>query len=117
MKEAEYKKICAAYRKKFTTEQILQMAERNRLRLLTGELFKFGPVDQKVNVRFVKMSTCVDLMLVRIDYPEVSICSWNNFIGVNEIEVTKDMLDLVAVWDLTMKQYYIDLARKMGMDP
>lgn len=118
MTDEMIQKICSAYRKRFTAEQVNDMSKRTRKRIVTGETFKFGPSTDKKTVKFTKRCNTISLVLVENNTPPVSIASWTTtFRGIDEHEIAKDMLDLIALWDITMKQYYIDLSRKYGMEP
>ena len=98
MTDEMIQKICSAYRKRFTAEQVNAMSKRTRKRIVTGETFKFGPSTDKKTVKFTVHCNMINLVLVANNTPPVSIASWStSFRGIDEHKIAKDMLDLVAM--------------------
>lgn len=115
MTDEQYKQTFKEYRTRFTIEQIKDMTNRIQARIKSGEVFEFGPKGDTMKVKFTPQRTTLNLVDAKNG---VVLDAWCDGFGhrysVNT--VVTDMLNLVAIWDLTMKQYYIDLGRKMGMD-
>lgn len=99
------------YAKKFTPVQIDEMQKRISQRILAKKKFMFGPESRgKILVHFKKY---LNLILLVADNG-IELNAWGNKTPVNEI--CNDLFQMLACWDIVMKNYVIAQARNMGYE-
>lgn len=128
MTDAQYQEAFAAYKQKLgvimddpTNKVLYGLKARIKRHMESGLPFNFGPKGDELYVVFVKQGkNNYDLLAISSDGIRVKLYDWCMFgyqpwiDGTMDglvTQIVSDMLDMVAVWDITMKQYFIDLAR------
>lgn len=109
------------YISKFTPEQLEGMRKRMAHHMVEHDHFMIGPKGDKQEMYFVTEGHKRTIMFVTSvgDIPMYSIETPTSPTRIKDLldNLLHQMLGMVALWDITMKDMWIKIAKKEGLDP